>query len=215
MSLNNTELKKRRIGVTISSGRGAPPAPLKGAGILDARSRSVWVSDLAEGTQEAVIQQAFERHGKVERVLTRAEQHAIVQFATQQVRLPHWKAGLSPMGLVTPNTGCRPRSPPRRARHDQGPPGPGLCDARTGCRSGLGRSVAVDVDPGAVVFRPSDRRCGTWARSTWPWHERSRRGHRVSAPLDRSRRSHTERHGRSQPRRFPVDAEEVIERHCI
>ncbi|PLW29174.1 hypothetical protein PCASD_10935 [Puccinia coronata f. sp. avenae] len=93
LTMNNVELKKRRIGVTISSGKGASlgrkntafkdEAKLSQA--TDHRSRSVKVSNIAEGTQEALIQQAFEPFGKVLKTITYPEKNeALVEFALEK-----------------------------------------------------------------------------------------------------------------------------------
>jgi RNA recognition motif-containing protein len=97
LTMNNVELKKRRIGVTISSGKGASlgrkntafkdEAKLSQA--TDHRSRSVKVSNIAEGTQEALIQQAFEPFGKVLKTITYPEKNeALVEFALEKVGVP-------------------------------------------------------------------------------------------------------------------------------
>ncbi|MBW0463715.1 hypothetical protein O181_003430 [Austropuccinia psidii MF-1] len=89
LSLNNSELKKRRIGVTISSANGLALArknntfnhETKLSTVTDHLSRSVRVSNIAEGTQEALIQQAFEPFGKVLKTITYAEKNeAVVEF---------------------------------------------------------------------------------------------------------------------------------------
>jgi len=93
LTMNNVELKKRRIGVTISSGKGPSlvrkntsfkdEAKLSSA--TDHRSRSVRVSNLAEGTQEALIQQAFDPFGKVLKTITYPEKNeALVEFALEK-----------------------------------------------------------------------------------------------------------------------------------
>ncbi|POW19172.1 hypothetical protein PSHT_04949 [Puccinia striiformis] len=72
LTMNNVELKKRRMGVTISSGKGpslvrknvAFKDETKISSAADHRSRSVKVSNIPEGTQEALVQQAFEQFGK-------------------------------------------------------------------------------------------------------------------------------------------------------
>ncbi|KAA1112945.1 Splicing factor [Puccinia graminis f. sp. tritici] len=93
LSMNNVELKKRRIGVTISSAKGLSLArkntsfkdETKLSSATDHRSRSVRVSNIAEGTQEALIQQAFEQFGKVLKTITYPEKsEALVEFALEK-----------------------------------------------------------------------------------------------------------------------------------
>ncbi|KAA1135787.1 Splicing factor [Puccinia graminis f. sp. tritici] len=93
LSMNNVELKKRRIGVTISSAKGLSLArknttfkdETKLSSATDHRSRSVRVSNIAEGTQEALIQQAFEQFGKVLKTITYPEKNeALVEFALEK-----------------------------------------------------------------------------------------------------------------------------------
>ncbi|KNZ44313.1 hypothetical protein VP01_929g5 [Puccinia sorghi] len=93
LTMNNVELKKRRIGVTISSVKG-PSLVWKNTSFKDEarlssatdhRSRSVRVSNLAEGTQEALIQQAFDPFGKVLKTITYPEKNeALVEFALEK-----------------------------------------------------------------------------------------------------------------------------------
>ncbi|KAH9820103.1 hypothetical protein DFH28DRAFT_1052402 [Melampsora americana] len=94
LSMNNVELKKRRIGVTISNSKGTSlvgknkgkfQAESKLSSAVDQRSRCVKVSKLPEGVQEAIVQQAFEPFGKVLKTITYPEKHeAVVEFANAQ-----------------------------------------------------------------------------------------------------------------------------------
>lgn len=94
LSMNNVELKKRRIGVTISNSKGTSlvgknkgkfQAESKLSSAVDQRSRCVKVSKLPEGVQEAIVQQAFESFGKVLKTITYPEkQEAVVEFANAQ-----------------------------------------------------------------------------------------------------------------------------------
>ncbi|OAV99972.1 hypothetical protein PTTG_09000 [Puccinia triticina 1-1 BBBD Race 1] len=93
LTMNNVELKKRRIGVTISSGKGPSLArkhtafkdEAKLSSTTDHRSRSVKVSNIVDGTQEALIQQSFEQFGKVLKTLTYPEKNeALVEFALEK-----------------------------------------------------------------------------------------------------------------------------------
>ncbi|KAG0143594.1 hypothetical protein CROQUDRAFT_109080 [Cronartium quercuum f. sp. fusiforme G11] len=94
LSVNNVELKKRRIGVTISDAKGTSlvrknkgnfQAESKLSSVADHRSRCVKVTKLPEGVQEALIQQAFERFGKVLKTITYPDQNeAVVEFENAQ-----------------------------------------------------------------------------------------------------------------------------------
>ncbi|KNE89422.1 hypothetical protein PSTG_17121 [Puccinia striiformis f. sp. tritici PST-78] len=93
LTMNNVELKKRRMGVTISSGKGpslvrknvAFKDETKISSAADHRSRSVKVSNIPEGTQEALVQQAFEQFGKVLKTITYPEKNeALVEFALEK-----------------------------------------------------------------------------------------------------------------------------------
>ncbi|GAA5897738.1 hypothetical protein JCM5296_000867 [Sporobolomyces johnsonii] len=74
LSLNNHELRKRRMAVTIAQPRAtgtaknnAPPERK-----VETESRSVRVRGLAPGTEEAIIQQAFEKLAPVRRIIFEA-----------------------------------------------------------------------------------------------------------------------------------------------
>ncbi|KAI7946357.1 hypothetical protein MJO29_010884 [Puccinia striiformis f. sp. tritici] len=93
LTMNNVELKKRRMGVTISSGKGpslvrknvAFKDETKISSAADHWSRSVKVSNIPEGTQEALVQQAFEQFGKVLKTITYPEKNeALVEFALEK-----------------------------------------------------------------------------------------------------------------------------------
>ncbi|KAI8449375.1 hypothetical protein BY996DRAFT_6432850 [Phakopsora pachyrhizi] len=92
LSVNNVELKKRRIGVTISSGKGqllskrsSASAEKKISSLVSHRSRSVKVSNLPEGFQEALVQQAFETFGKVIKIITYPDKkEALVEFESEK-----------------------------------------------------------------------------------------------------------------------------------
>ncbi|GAA5825178.1 hypothetical protein JCM5353_002251 [Sporobolomyces roseus] len=71
LTLNNHELRKRRMAVTIAQSRATgtaknnPPAERK----LDTENRSIRVRGLAPGTEEAIIQQTFEKFATVQKVV--------------------------------------------------------------------------------------------------------------------------------------------------
>ncbi|OAV95900.1 hypothetical protein PTTG_04358 [Puccinia triticina 1-1 BBBD Race 1] len=93
LTMNNVGLKKRRIGFTISSGKGPSLArkhtafkdEAKLSLTTDHQSRSVKVSNIVDGTQEALIQQSFEQFGKVLKTITYPEKNkALVEFALEK-----------------------------------------------------------------------------------------------------------------------------------
>lgn len=93
LTMNNFELKKKRIGVTISSSKGLSLARKTTAfkdeerlsTATDHRSRSVKVSNLPPGVQEALVQQAFESFGKVIKTITYPERNeALIEFALEK-----------------------------------------------------------------------------------------------------------------------------------
>ncbi|GAA6059133.1 hypothetical protein JCM10212_003880 [Sporobolomyces blumeae] len=83
LSLNNHELRKRRMAVTIAQSRATGTA--KSTGPTERRSetenRSIRVRGLAPGTEEAIIQQTFEKLATVQRVVYEVgETEAVVTF---------------------------------------------------------------------------------------------------------------------------------------
>ncbi|GAA5845158.1 hypothetical protein JCM3766R1_002090 [Sporobolomyces carnicolor] len=70
--LNNHELRKRRMAVTIAQSRAHGTAKNNSSsseGKLGTQNRSIRVRGLAPGTEEAIIQQAFEKIASVEKVV--------------------------------------------------------------------------------------------------------------------------------------------------
>jgi hypothetical protein len=73
LSVNNHELKRRRIAVTLADtrvkGRGPSAQTETGLGRLeDTLSRSVRIKNLPPGTQEGLLQQVLEQYANVKRV---------------------------------------------------------------------------------------------------------------------------------------------------
>ncbi|KAK7048174.1 ATP-dependent DNA helicase PIF1 [Favolaschia claudopus] len=84
LEANNQELKKRRIAVTLADSRRSKKNVETESGLGrkdDARSRSVRVRNLPDGTQEGLLQQAMEKIAKVKRVEVFADvKEAVVEL---------------------------------------------------------------------------------------------------------------------------------------
>ncbi|KAH9065212.1 hypothetical protein EDB87DRAFT_1594447 [Lactarius vividus] len=87
LAANNYELKKRRMAVTLSDTRVRSQKRETESGFgkkADARSRSLCVRDLPDGTQEGLLQQTIEKLAPVNRVEVFIDKHeAIVEFQSQ------------------------------------------------------------------------------------------------------------------------------------
>ncbi|KAH9035591.1 hypothetical protein EDB84DRAFT_1485100 [Lactarius hengduanensis] len=87
LAANNYELKKRRIAVTLSDTRVRSQKRETESGLgkkADARSRSLRIRDLPDGTQEGLLQQTVEKLAPVNRVEVFIDKHeAIVEFQSQ------------------------------------------------------------------------------------------------------------------------------------
>lgn len=87
LGANNYELKKRRIAVTMSDPRVRSQKRETETGFgkkADARSRSLRIRDLPDGTQEGLLQQTIEKFAPVNRVEVFVDKHeAVVEFQSQ------------------------------------------------------------------------------------------------------------------------------------
>lgn len=92
LSVNNHELKRRRIAVTLADTRvkGKNPNVQSETGLgrlEDILSRSVRIKKLPPGTQEGLLQQVLEQHANVKRVEVFEEIHeASVELENASVR---------------------------------------------------------------------------------------------------------------------------------
>ncbi|GAA5937957.1 U6 snRNP complex subunit PRP24 [Sporobolomyces koalae] len=83
LALNNHELRKRRMAVTIAQSRahGTAKNNAPTGGKLENENRSIRVRGLAPGTEEAIIQQTFEKFATVEKVVFEVgSTEAVVMF---------------------------------------------------------------------------------------------------------------------------------------
>ncbi|KAH8918091.1 hypothetical protein BT69DRAFT_1338476 [Atractiella rhizophila] len=88
LSLNNYELKKRRIAVTIADAKGAAQKaiskPNRQARRLETRNRSIRVQNVPKDTQEALLQQTFEKFGAVKQVVYKlGSDEAVIEFENE------------------------------------------------------------------------------------------------------------------------------------